>query len=233
MQRKWLGLAPWQNKQGTPNRNGDGMGNAEYGRGNRHAALSSQTNNAPLDSADQELGSFEIELLPVEDVYRAAGVMNPPRGYTIHKVVAMLSSEHVRGLSKEMKRAAVLMALDAAGTPIHQVQQDAKARLGALDTYEADRKKQLDAEWARKAESIIQIQAELERVKTQYMERISRNLDAVARQKAAFTSWQTMKQQEVQSISDAAELCLKSAEAAPAGASFPDSSKAVASAGSA
>ena len=90
----------------------------------------------------------------MEDVCRAAGVMNPPREYTVHKVVTRLSSERVRELSKEMKRAAVLLALDTASTPIQQVQQDAKARLSALDSYEVDRKKQLDAEWARKAEKL-------------------------------------------------------------------------------
>jgi hypothetical protein len=134
MQRKWLGLAPWQNKQGGSDGNDDRIGSGEYGRGNLHAGLASQTNNSPAGSADQALENFEIELLPVEDV--------------------CLSSERVRELSKEMKRAAVLMALDTASTPIQQVQQDAKARLSALDSYEVDRKKQLDAEWARKAEKL-------------------------------------------------------------------------------
>ena len=73
----------------------------------------------------------------MEDIYRAAGIMVPRKGYTINKVVEMLNSEHMRGLSKEMKRAALLMALDAAGVPVGQVQQDAKARQEALDSYEA------------------------------------------------------------------------------------------------
>ena len=123
----------------------------------------------------------------MEDIYRAAGIMNPRKGYSINKVVEMLYSEHIRGLSKEMKRAAILMALDAAGIPIDQVQQDARAHQDALDSYEADRRKQAEAEWERKAEEIVQIQAELERVKEKYMVRISRNLDVVAREKATFT----------------------------------------------
>ena len=59
--------------------------------------------------------SFPGELLSMEDIYRAAGIVGPRRGYSINKVVEMLRSEHIRGLSKEMKRALVLMALDAAG----------------------------------------------------------------------------------------------------------------------
>jgi hypothetical protein len=55
----------------------------------------------------------------VEDIYSAAGITNPRGGYSVNKVVDMLHSEHIRGLSTEMmKRAAVLMALDAAGVTI-------------------------------------------------------------------------------------------------------------------
>ena len=122
----------------------------------------------------------------------------------------MLHSEHVRGLSREMKRAAVLMALDAAGIPIDEVLMDGRARQNALDSYEAGQKKQVEVEWSRKAEESVQIQAELERVKEQYAARISRHLNGVAQEKAAFSSWQATKQQEFQSMSEAAELCLKS-----------------------
>ena len=52
MQRKWLGLAPWQNKQGGSDGNDDRIGSGEYGRGNLHAGLASQTNNSPAGSAD-------------------------------------------------------------------------------------------------------------------------------------------------------------------------------------
>jgi hypothetical protein len=145
--------------------------------------------------------------------------MNPRKGYGINKVVEMLQSEHVRGLSKEMKRAAVLMALDAAGIPIDEVLMDARARQNALDSYEAGQRKQVESGWARKAEESVQIQAELERVKEQYAARISRHLNGVAQEKAAFSNWQTMKQQEFQSMSEAAELCSKSTVSEPASSS--------------
>ncbi len=68
----------------------------------------------------------------------------------------------------------------------------------------------MEAEWARKAEENIQIQAELERVKTQYMARIARNLESVEREKATFSAWLTKKRQESQSITEAAELFAQS-----------------------
>jgi len=217
MRPKWLEL-PWHDKQerlslggaGNGEASDDGNSNGKSEKEKYMPHLTQPREKAPVHSA-REVPNFQVELLPMEDIYRAAGIMNPRRGYSINKVVDMLHSEHICGLSKEMKRAALLMALDAAGMLINQVQQDAKARLDALDAYEAEQRKQIEAEWARKAEEVIQIQAELESIKAHYMARIGRNLEGVAREKATFNSWLTLKQQECQSMAEAVELCLKSA----------------------
>jgi len=42
------------------------------------------------------------------------------------------------------------------------------------------------------------------------MARINRNLEGVAREKATFNNWLTLKQQETQKMAEAVELCLKS-----------------------
>lgn len=168
-----------------------------------------QEASQPLDAPAAQIAvvtatNFEAELLPIEDIYRTAGIMNVRHG--IHRVVEMMDSEHLRGLSTDMKRAAVLMALDAAGIPVDQVLQDCKVRQTTLDAYEAGQTKQVEAEWARKADENIQIQAELERVKAHYMARIARNLESVEREKATFSNWLAKKQQESQSIAEAANL---------------------------
>ena len=152
----------------------------------------------------------------MEDIYQTAGILNPRKGYSVLKVVEMLRSEHLRGLSKEMKRASVLVALDAAGISVDEVAQDAKARMGAIDAYEAEQRKHFEAHLARKAEENQQIMAELERVKASYAERLRRNLEGVAREKATFGNWLTTKQQESQNIAEALELCLKPEVSAPA-----------------
>jgi hypothetical protein len=154
-------------------------------------------------------GSNQLELLPMEDVYRMAGILNPRKGYSINKITEMLHSEHLRGISKDMKRASVLMALDAAGVTVEEVLQDAKARQDAIDSYEAEQRRQFEAQLARKAEENSQIQAEMERVKARYTERLRRNLDGMAREKATFGNWLTLKQQESQSILEAVDMCLK------------------------
>jgi len=163
----------------------------------------------PAGPSGESAGGFEAELLPVEDIYRVAGITSPRRGYSIGKVVEMLRSEHLRGASRELRRAAVLMALDAAGVTVDEVLQDAKVRQEAVDAYAAEQRKHAEAQWARKAEENLQIQAELELVKAHYGERIRRNLDGVAREKATFGSWLKAKEQETQGMAEAVEQVLK------------------------
>lgn len=211
MQRNWLGL---------PNRNNKGDLAASAGaESEKHDPAFAEPRPSPKpspDSAQPNAAYVRVELLPMEEIYLAAGIVNPRKGYSINKVVDMLNSEHVRALPQEMKRAAVLMALDAAGIPIDQIQQDAKARQDALNSYEAAQKKQADAEWLRKGEENAQIQTELERVKANFMARIRRNLEEVAREKTRFSEWLDTKHQEIQKMSDAVDLCLKPVVAEPA-----------------
>lgn len=165
-------------------------------------------------AAATESGSgFQAELLSMEDIYRAAGITSPRRGYSISKVVEMLRSEHLRGQSREIRRGAVLMALDAAGVSVDEVLQDAKVRQEAIEAYATEQRKHCEAQWARKAEENIQIQAELEQVKAVYAERIRRNLDGVAREKATFGSWLKVKEQETEGMTEAVEQVLKSPSA--------------------
>ena len=165
---------------------------------------------------DQAADSDGVDLLSMTDIYQTAGIRGPRTGCSINKIVEMLRSEHLRGLSKEMKRASVLVALDAAGISLDEVVDDAKARLEAIDSYETSQRKQFEAHLVRRAEENQQIMAELERVKATYADRLRRNLDGVAREKATFGNWLTLKQQESANITEALELCTKSAVAEPA-----------------
>ena len=167
------------------------------------------------------------DLLSYEDIYHAAGVMSPRSGYSIHKVVDMLNSERLRDLSKEAKRASVLMARDAAGTSADDLLHDATRRQEALNAYEAGQRKQLEEFEAQKARENAQIEAEIERIKAHYAERIQRNNDQVAKEKETLHNWQAAMQCESQRIAEVIELCGK--QPAPAAATaLPASGVAVA-----
>jgi hypothetical protein len=236
MLSKWLEL-PWREKQeglsvsgpenGEASSHGSSNGKSE--KENLMSQSTPPTPKAPVRSA-REVPSFQVDLSTMEDIYRAAGIMDPRKGYSINKVVEMLRSEHIRALSKEMKRAAVLMALDIAGVQVEQVQRDAKARQDALDAHEAEQKKRVEAEWARKADEITQIKAELESIKAHYTARIAINMEGVAKEKAIFAGWITLKQQECQSMAEAVEMCLKAPVTEPASAPASDVSTVKASA---
>ena len=117
------------------------------------------------------------ELLGYEDIYCASGIMSPGAGYGIHKVVDMLNNERLRDLSKDAKRASVLMALDAAGISSDELLTDTTRRQNALTAYESAQVKQLEDFEARKAKENGKIEEEMEKVRAHYAERVQVNLD--------------------------------------------------------
>jgi hypothetical protein len=196
-----------------------------FGRGKRSAGDANENGNAaetntaaaPVAARPTRRGAaaldgdltYQNELLPLEEIYLAAGIGSPRRGYTIKKVVEMMHSEHLTALSKEMRRASVMMALDAAGISVDEVLRDAEVRLEAIKSYEADQKKLCEAEWARKTEEHGQLKAELEQVHARFIERMKQAQDGIAGGRARFEAWLSTMHEEAQSIAEAAELCLK------------------------
>jgi hypothetical protein len=207
MSTKWLDTAFKRQKQDVGNGKSNGAHAAEHRAPLETAVAISVRPDEALKARPRPQG----DLPPMEDVYRAAGIMTPRMGYSITKVVEMVNSDHMRGLSNDAKRAALLMALDAAGISNEEVLRDGARRKDALDAYEADQQRLFEATWARKAEGNEQIQAEMERVTAQYLERIQRNLDEIAAERTALARWQAMKQLEAQRMSEAAGLISQSA----------------------
>jgi hypothetical protein len=145
--------------------------------------------------------------LPFEDVYRTAPAVEPEGDYTILKVAAMLRSSHLAGMSMESKRAALMMALEAASVEVKDILQDAMLRQRALEDYEEGQQKCLREFESFKNEENRKIQAELEKVTAEYMARIQANVDEMAQQQDAFRTWQKTKQQEAAKIAEAVTYC--------------------------
>lgn len=144
MRRKWFELGHKGEGQEDASMNDTGMFKGDAP--NLTASAAAETRSAAERS---ETGSGAVELLSMTDIYQTAGILNPRKGYGILKVVEMLRSEYLRGLSKEMKRASVLMALDAAGVSVEEVAADAKTRMEAIDSYETAQRRQFEALMAR------------------------------------------------------------------------------------
>jgi hypothetical protein len=161
------------------------------------------------DANPEAMTGPQSELLSCEDIYRASGILGVGSKYDIAKIVEMLNSKHIRELPKDVRRASVLMALDAAGTSVDEVLNDASRRQHALNSYESGQQKQFEQFEADKTRENAQIQTEIERVTARYAERIQQNLDQVAREKEALHNWHTLKEAESQLIADAVALCGK------------------------
>jgi hypothetical protein len=138
-----------------------------------------------------------------DDIYEAAEIQTPAHGYSIEKVATMLASEHLRGLSAEIKRSSILVALEASGAKIEDVIQDAVHRDRALDSYERVLRKSLSDVQAKKADENRQIEAEMNKMLADYRARIQANNETLAKESERFSTWLTQKQQEEKSIADA------------------------------
>jgi len=100
--------------------------------------------------------------------------------------------------------------------------QDATRRQHALHSYETGRREQLETFEARKAQENAQIEAELERIRAHYAERIQHHREQIQQEKDALRNWQMAMQHEVQRIAEVIDLCKKpAASAASASAGSP------------
>jgi hypothetical protein len=152
-----------------------------------------------------------------EQIYNNAAAQ-PTRGdYDILKVIEMLNSQHLSGMSTETKRASLFMALEAAGVEVEDLLQDAVVRQRALNDYEEAQQTWLGGFETAKLEENRRIQAELDRLTSQYNSRIQSNLDEVARAQDDLRNWTKQKQQEVQRITEAATYCVPQNGAAAPG----------------
>jgi hypothetical protein len=163
------------------------------------------------------------------EIYNAAEIATPAHGYTILKVASMLQSEHLHGLPQEVKRSSILVALEAAGAKIDDVIQDAVRRDRALDSFETVLGKSRAAVESAKIEENRKIEAEMNRMLTEYRARIQANNEAVAKENERFAAWQTKKQAEERTIADAVSYFVSenpiTVSGAPAAQAAPAKSK--------
>jgi hypothetical protein len=154
-------------------------------------------------SAEPKFDSAVANPMSFEEIYHAAEISLPSHGFSILKIIDLLQSEHIRNLSKEVKRSSLMLALEAAGVKAQEVVQDAVRRDKALDTFERMQQKSLQELEGQKTKENQELKIEIERQVNEMQSRIQANNDAVAKEKERFYGWQLKKQQEEQKIADA------------------------------
>jgi hypothetical protein len=149
------------------------------------------------------LGKF----VPFDDIYRGASSKAPRVSYGILKVIDMVNSQHLAGMSSEAKRCSLMMALDAAGANVEDVLQDAMVRQRPLNDYDDAQQQRLKEFEEAKMRENSSLQAELDRFTTECLRRIQSNLDEVSQQEDNLAAWQKRKLAESQKIAEAAMIC--------------------------
>lgn len=211
MFKRMFQLSP-ENDTPKPSRNGYTVHSSSVVRlssAPQRDAESTKSAGEPSKPVAPVMGTFD-------EVYSTAGIQAPGKGYTILKIAEMLQNRHLADMTPDAKRNSLMMALEAAEVEIGGLLQDAVARNQALDEYEDKRQEQMKAFEASKAEENDKLQAEMERVTSQYMSRIQANTDLVTHEQDNFRSWQKRKQQESQRITDAATFCVPQGNGASA-----------------
>ncbi len=202
---KLLHLGPGRQQQNAH----DGNSGNTKAQINSTDAKTTRENQTSANARTPGLPPHQGSLLPLQDIYLAVGIVSSRLGYNIETVSSMLDSDHMRGMTSDVKRASVLMALEAAGIPADELLQDGAKRLDALNAYEAGERKRFEEYEARKSQESAQIQSEIDRMTAHCLDRIKHNLGEVTLAKDAFLNWQTTKQKEAQRISDAVALFAK------------------------
>jgi len=157
----------------------------------------------PSKPASSTVSQPDLNLQPIAIIYDDANLAEMTHGYSALKVVSMLKSEHLRNMPTDAKRSSILLALEASGTKLQDVVDDALRRIRLLQQQERDTGRALEALERRKLEENQNIAEELARIVQEYNQRIQGNTEHMARMKAQFLSWRMEVKEEEQKISEA------------------------------
>jgi hypothetical protein len=139
--------------------------------------------------------------LPVDtddfaEVYDEARVPEPFRGYGIDKLVSILESKRLASLPQDVRIAAAIASLDAAGVTLPQVLRDAAIRDRALEDFVAAKEREVSAVQHRNEAHIAALKEELDA----YVESRQREIESLQNTAdgsgTAFGQLQLRKRQE-------------------------------------
>jgi hypothetical protein len=149
-------------------------------------------------------GSEEVPDFPA--IYKASGIKDPAHGFTAYKVLEILSSPDFATLDTKAKAGALsgFLRMNPSGpVPIEDVIQDALARDNALDGFEAFLRQKLEARNADREKENASLQAAIDELARKNKEKMQTNLEAMAKERERFASWQARKRIEEQKLFEA------------------------------
>jgi hypothetical protein len=153
---------------------------------------------APADSGG-EIPDFAA-------VFKAAGITDPPHGYSAYKVLEILSSPEFANLDSKAKAAALsgFLKMNPTGpVPITDVVQDAVRRDQALDKFEDFLRGKLKSRTEEIEKQNRDLQAEIDALALRNRGKMEGNRKSLAAEEERFARWQVTKRIEERKLFDA------------------------------
>jgi hypothetical protein len=154
---------------------------------------------APADAGGDEIPDFAA-------IYRAAGVTDPPHGYTAYKVLEIFGSPGFAALDARAKAAALtgFLNMNPSGpVPVTDIVQDAVRRDQALDKFEEFLRSKLTSRSDQIDKDNAQLQAEIDEVTRRNREKMEANRVALEAEQTRLSRWLAVKRAEERKLYDA------------------------------
>jgi hypothetical protein len=148
----------------------------------------------------------DIELPDFPEVYRAAGIAEPPHGFTAFKVLEMLQSPGLAELAPQAKASALagFLRMNPGGAvAIGEVIQDAVRRDQALDRFEQFLQAKVAERQAAAERANALLQAEIDSLTERHRASMAENVRAVTDLTARLSEWSAGKRAEERRLQSA------------------------------
>lgn len=148
----------------------------------------------------------ELELPDFPAVYRAAGIGEPPHGFTAFKVLEMLQSPGIAELPPPAKASALagFLKMNPGGpVAIGEIIQDAVRRDQALDRFEQFLRSKLAERHAAAERANAALQAEIDALTERHRASMAANARAVSELTARLAEWSAGKRVEERRLQSA------------------------------
>jgi hypothetical protein len=189
-------------------------GGAPPARASGDAPPAPPRRSAPIEREPSEDGV--LTPASFEELYAQASLPGPhDAAFSIYKVEQLLSSPHLKGLDAMMKRASLLVAMQASNVKVEQVIADAFERDNALDTHDAELHFQLDMLEETITQQNNDIQREVEEMLRKMQEQIAQNNQTLQTARETYAEWKQAKKEEEQRLYDVISLFIEPGQRNP------------------
>jgi ATP-dependent Lon protease len=163
---------------------GGKLGILEMGRGQTPQAPSKiETRTVTLAQLSTEIRSEEVRALadqpseltvPFDKIFETAGIGEGKKGWTVHKLHAVLSSDPLKSASRENAQKQILEILRSDEISTEEIVKDAMARDKALDSFEAFARQKMEERRLAREQKMTHLREQIEQLKKELSETESR-----------------------------------------------------------